>query len=488
MNAEPAPTVRRLVRDVLVYGSGDAILRASALLTLPVYSRVLDPTDYGVWSFLVTLTFLLNAMLSLGADAAYARYFFTGELEDRRVLTSSLLLVVAAANGVAVAALLPFSGALAEAAFGGDRYETATALAILSGPLVVLSALAGQALRNRFQPVLFAALNVATAALGIVFGLWLVVAHDLGVTGVVGGTLLATLVVLPVRLWTIRDLLAPTFSRAVARRALRFGLPLVPAAFAGWALSVSDRMILGWLSTFREVGLYAVAASIASLLSFLLSPLGQAWSPHAVRAYERDPEHAREFYGRVLTYILVGFGLLGVVVTAYAPELLALLTPPEFHDARAAVAPLVLGAVAYATIQVTSAPITLKERTIWITIVSAGAAALNVLLNVALIPAYGMIAAAWSTAAASVALTLGYVAVSRKMWRVRYEHRRVLAASAAVVGFTVVASYLPDLAYELDLVLKAFYCAAFVGALFALGALDRRERAAALTALRLRSS
>ncbi len=63
-----------------------------------------------------------------------------------------------------------------------------------------------------------------------------------------------------------------------------FGLPLVPAAIAGWVFTVSDRIVLGKLATFRELGLYAAASSIASVLSFLLGPLGQAWSPHAVQA------------------------------------------------------------------------------------------------------------------------------------------------------------------------------------------------------------
>ena len=59
---------------------------------------------------------------------------------------------------------------------------------------------------------------------------------------------------------------------------LAFGLPLVPAAFTGWVIAVSDRIVLGKLSSFEEVGLYAVAGSVASVITFLLPPLGQAAS------------------------------------------------------------------------------------------------------------------------------------------------------------------------------------------------------------------
>jgi O-antigen/teichoic acid export membrane protein len=475
-------TIRRLARDVLIYGSGDVVLRAAALLTLPIYSRLLEPAEFGIWSFLITLTFLLNVVLVFGGDAALARYFFaTDEHAERRLLTSTLIAFVAAASALAVLLLLPFSDAVSRWAFGSDENADLIALALVTAPVTAVSSLLGQVLRNEFRPAAFALQNIATAVIGVALSLYLVMARDLGVKGVLLGTLAGALAVLPIRVWSARAYLAPVFSSLVLRRLLAFGLPLVPAAFAGWVFTVSDRIVLAKLASYRELGLYAVAASIASVLSFLIGPLGLAWSPHAVQAYERDEEAAASLYGRVLTYILLGFGSLAVAVTVFAPELLALLTPPEFADASKAIGPLALAAVAFATVQITSAGISLRHRTAYIAGLTAAAAVVNIALNLAFVPVWGMLASAWATAATSVALTVAYAHVAGRLWRVRYETRRTALLVAWIVAFTLGAQVLPELDLAVAVPLKLAYCLAFVAALFASGALDTRETRALWT-------
>lgn len=477
-------SIRRLARDIAIYGSADFVLRASAFLTLPIYTRVFDPGEYGLWSFVVTFTFLLNTVLVLGGDAAYARFFFAAR--DRReleVLTSTLVFFLALVGCATVAVILPFSGLVADWSFGTREHRDLIVLALLAGPVVVVNTILGQALRNQFRPVLFAALNIATAVLGVGLSLYLIVGRDFGVEGVLVGALVAALLVLPARVWAVRSLLRPVFSGAVLRRLLVFGLPLVPAAAAGWVISVSDRIVLGKLADLREVGLYAVAASVASVLTFLNAPLGEAWTPHAVQAYERDQETARDFYGRVLTYIVLGFGFLAVAVTAFGRELLSLLTQPEYTAARTAIAPLALAAVAFATIQVTSAGISLRRKTGYIAAVTAVGAAVNLILNLLLVPVWGMRASAWATAVTAVLLTVAYGLISHRLWRIRYETRRVAVIAAATVAFTVGAQALPELPLPGAIALQAGYCLAYLAVLLTLGAVDRRETRAAASVL-----
>jgi O-antigen/teichoic acid export membrane protein len=478
-------SIGRVFRDTLVYGSGDALLRATAFLTLPIYTRLFAPGEYGLWSYVVTLTFLLYSALLLGGDSAYTRFFFaTQDARERQVLTSTVLLLVGVVSTVAALVLAAFSAPLSSWMFGTDDRALLLALAVLAAPFVVANTIAGTALRNQFRPALFAVLNGVTALLGVAISLYFIVVRDAGVEGAVGGVLAAAAVMLPVRLWTIRGLLVRDVSSPVLRKVLRFGLPLVPAAIAGWVFSLSDRIVLGQLSSLHELGLYAVAASITGILTFLYAPFGAAWGPRAIQTYERDQAEASVFFGQVLTYILLVFGFLAVAVAAFADDFVRLLTPGDFSAASSAVPPLALGAVAYATIQVTALGLTLRHRTVYIALVSTAAAVLNLGLNLAFVPAYGQQASAWATAVTSLALTVAYLVLSRRLFRVRYESRRGLAIAAATVAFALAATLLPSDPLALSLVVKGLYCAAFVGVLFVLGAVDRRETVAVRGALR----
>ena len=67
-------TLRGLVRDTFVYGSGDVLLRAAAIFTIPIYTRVFSPEDYGIWAFVTTAVWLPpKPRINLGrlAEALY---------------------------------------------------------------------------------------------------------------------------------------------------------------------------------------------------------------------------------------------------------------------------------------------------------------------------------------------------------------------------------------------------------------------------------
>src|SRR5215203_6109499 len=118
-----ASGVRQLARDMLVYGSGDLALRLSALVTIPIYTRLFDATEYGVWSFVASAVWLLNAVLILGCDTAYTRQFFEAKsLAVRQTLTSTVLVFVGCWAAVVCLLLLPFSDSFSSSAFDTDRY------------------------------------------------------------------------------------------------------------------------------------------------------------------------------------------------------------------------------------------------------------------------------------------------------------------------------------------------------------------------------
>jgi O-antigen/teichoic acid export membrane protein len=468
-------TIRGVGRDLLIYGSGDVIVRASALLTLPIYTRILTPAEYGVWAFVLSgVAFVLPFML-LGGDSAYSRYFFEAEtLEDRRLLTSTWLIFLTGWSVGVTLLVLPAAGDIAEWSIG--RHDARLfAIGLLVVPATVVTIMLGQALRNEFRAVIYSLLSVFTVAISISFGLVAATVLGWGVTGVVAGTLLGLALVLPFRVWSARHLLRPVFSTDLLRDLLSFGVPLVPISVAWWVFSMSDRIILGRLTTLHELGLYSVAITLSALLGLLIGSLGQAWTPHAVLMYERRPEEAPALYGRMLTYILGGFGALAVFVSVYAHELLRLLTTPEYENAAVAIPPLSLGLVALASTQITGLSISLRKRTRYLALYAWIAAVINVGLNFALVPHFGMTGSAWATTISYGFLTLAYAHRSQKLWPIHYETYRSIVIVALTLAFALPGPYLPHGRFAIDVVLKAAYLVAYLAMLVALRAFDRRE-------------
>jgi O-antigen/teichoic acid export membrane protein len=468
--------VKNVVRDVVVYGAGDVLLRGATLITLPLYTRYLRPSDYGAMSLVLALSTFATAFLIMGLDVAFARYYFEAKtFEQKRALTSTVLMFVSGWGVLVTLLLLPFTGAFSRWAFGTDTHSTLFAFALIGAPLVLVNQLLGQILRNEFKALLFSALAAASSTLTVGASLFFVVVLGLGVKGIFLGTIVGAASVLPIRLVLARGYFARQFDLRILWRLILFGLPLVPTAIAWWVFDLSDRLVLGKFSSLSELGLYTVAVSVANALALFTSALGQAWSPHAFRVYTETPELAAAFYGRTLTYLLVSFGVLCVGVTAFSRPALDVLTTQRFHPAAQAVGPLALGFVAWATIQVTGSGISLLKKTTYYAIYSWVAAALNVGLNILLVPRFGMIAAAWTTFGAYLTLTIAYLITGQRLWPIEYEGRRAVSASLVIFGFTIAFIHVPDPGVAIGFALAVVWTGGFGLTLLALRVIKLRD-------------
>ena len=71
------------------------------------------------------------------------------------------------------------------------------------------------------------------------------------------------------------------------RKLLRFSLPLLTAGIALLFMSQTDRLMLGWLSTSTDVGIYNAASVIALQITLVVSALAFSFSPIIADLYNR---------------------------------------------------------------------------------------------------------------------------------------------------------------------------------------------------------
>ena len=478
------PTIHHLIRDIAVYGTGDLILKAAAFFTMPIYTRIFSPNEYGIWSLVSTIIGLVSIILSLGGDTTYARFFFDAKTNSEKQLVTSTWFGFLCLWSLGIVGLcLLMSRYFSQWTFGTGQYATLFLLGLLAAPVSLMNNMCSQVLRNQFRPKVFSALNIISTILSIGLSLYGAVVLDFGLIGVLGGALAAACIVLPFRLWTIRSLLGLSFSLSLLKKLLMFALPLVPMALAYWVFGMSDRVVLGKLSTLDQVGLYGVAFTLAGMLSLINAAVGQAWAPIALKMYEDERDRAPIFFGRVMTQILIGFGLLCVLVTTFAKELLVVLSTPAYYPAALAVGPLALAMMASASTHVTALSISLTMRTKYFAFYSWLAALLNLGLNILFVPRWGMVAASWTTAASYLFLTVSYSITSQRLWAVKYETSRIFRVAALTLLFTVGVAFFPEMPLWFGVIFKSGYCFCFTGLLFALRVVDRREWAVLLTSI-----
>ncbi len=465
----------RFLRDVALYGFGDFFVRALAFIAVPVYTHLFSPNQYGALSFVTTVAGLLAAALILGGDSAYARFYFeTTDDHERGVLTVTWLGFLACWSVLACLLLLPTAGLVSRASLGTSSHAWLFALALFAAPVAMSNRMLAQVFRNQFRPTPFVSFNVASATVGVGLGIVFAWSAHMGLAGIFLGGLIGELAFLGPRLWLLRPVLRhrPDWSRV--RPMLAYGAPFVPVSLSYWAFLTADRLILGKISGLDALGLYSLANTVTAILMLVTGAVGQAWTPYALQLYETRPADAGRTFGRFLTYLLAAMGVLCVVFSTFAPEVVRLVAPAKYANAARSVPPLAIALVAYATTQVTALGISLAKRTLFLTRYSFYAAACNIALCFALIPAFGQYGAAWASTAAYTLLTVFYLYRSQKLHPIVIEVKRDVVLIATTVGFSLLAPLLPSNSLP-SIGVKALYLLGFTALPFALGVLRLGE-------------
>ena len=464
----------RLGKQSAIYGLGGLVSRILAVLLLPLYTRYLSRADYGEIETLIALVIVLTIILRFGISSAFFRFYFDADDHDGRrlVLRTSFWFTISMAT-VGLVLVVALAAPISEWLFG----DASSANLVRASAVALWAQMNYEQMTSLFRveerPVAFVLASLTNVGLTIGATVLLVVVLDKGPLGVIVGNFTGTLVVYLVLLGYRREQLGLQLDRDLLRRMNRFGMPLVPSALLLWTTNFSDRFFLVKLADTSEVGLYSVGVRVASAMVLLLTAFRTAWPAFAYSI--KSDDEAKRTYAWVLTYLIVLSTWVATALTLLSPWLVEWLTAPKFESASRVVGPLAFAAVSFAGFIVLSIGIGRARRTQFNWVITGLAAAVNVSLNLTLIPPYGMMGAAIATVAAYTVMFAGMAWWAQRVFPCPYQWRRVVTAAAAGIVLAC-AGKLVGAGLPLCIVLVLLYPVALLPAGFYLPAERKRLR------------
>lgn len=384
-----------LVRHLVSYSLARGLPGLLNFAALAVYTRLLTPDAFGQYALVLVGIGFANVAVFQWHRLVLERFLAAQVTDPQRFLGGMLaqfLVLALAVTGI---------GALLALWWPDPQWQRLIALAV---PLLLAQAwfeLNLALARARLEPGRYGRLlgSKAVIALGVGALLaWAGLGAAAPLVGLLAGHVIA-FVVFGLCLW--RGIAPRIPEAAVFREHLRYGLPLTVTFALAWVVSGSDRFMLAYFLDEQSVGVYAAGYDLAfQSLTLFLTIINTAAYPLAVTALERDGEaSAREQLRQNGEWILTAAlsGAAGLVVLA--PALVAVLIGEAFRDGALAVLPWVAAAAALAGIKAYHFDIAyhLGRASQYLVATGAVAAVANVVLNLWLIPAHGILGAAWAT-------------------------------------------------------------------------------------------
>lgn len=435
----------RALRNAGVYAFATALRGAISFLLLPIYTRVLSPSEYGRLAIILTITTAASIIFSFGLDFAVFRNFFqlaSNPAAQRRLVGSLWTFLVL---GSMVAALVVSAAVAPWLASSSIVHPWELTIALVGAALFVAATTVPLSLLRAQQRMRdYVVLSLIYTAATVVLTLTFVAGFDAGVTGWLLAVAIANAAGFAAAVRIIPWRAPKPFDRRLVRDGLALGLPLIPHFLGHWALLLADRAILGTIVSTAAVGVYTLAATLALPALILVQALAQAFMPSYAAAAANEADRAR--LTGIVSVQAISVLAICLAVALLGPNLVALVAPPEYHGAAPLIPWIALG---YAFLGLYSTPMNGLSlgmgRTQFVWVATAIAACANIAMIYTLVPIHGIEGAAIASAFGYFVLLVAIGWHSRSPLNpVTYEWRRLLRAAvllAAVYAAAVLTTH-----------------------------------------------
>lgn len=392
--------------------------------------------DFGILSLLLTLSAFLIYLLTIGSFQYLFRAASQDESHHRFAFWSSIL-VTAALSSILTISTYIWGGSIASL-FNLDTHVYELQLTIVGTSLTSIMIVClyyhyGLG-RNNFQnflQFLRGSLWVAVAILASVF-IDLSLLHILVIFNVSIAVVL--LLAFPWSEWKV--LVPPVINKESFLQLIRYCLPLLPYFAGAWGIPLIVRSQLNVILGAREVAIFTVAYTLMEIVFMFISTIVSTISPYFFA--QTDADRPGLFYNIMLKYSIVCIVLIVPFILLLRYDIILLVASRKYLMSGDYVPILLFFPLLRILIIVFEQYCLKSAQTVYLGIVYTAGIVLSIVLSFALIPAYSILGAIYTSIAAYLAILLLLYIKQHKL--IDFEYLNVVALTkltAVLCGLSI---------------------------------------------------
>ncbi len=404
------------------------------LLTEPIITRLVDPSDNGKYGIFNMYSSLAVMVLCIGLDQALVRYYYEKDTDDyKRSLLSKCIvipvLLCLAVSGIVMA--LSISGLVK---FKFDPLIMGILCIFTLFQLIYRFSLL--LVRLEYKSKLYSLLNIIHKLmyLAAVFPLIFLFKHN-HVMALVISTTIASFVCLFTSITANRRLWKPHTDKSACetprKELMRFGYPYILSMGLATLFSAIDKISLDIYRTDHEIGVYTSAITLINVFAIIQTTFNTLWQPMSVEHYTKDPED-KSFYQQGNQLITIVMFFIGLSLILFK-DLFVYILGAKYREAATILPFLCFNPIMYTISETTVSGLVFKKKSMMQIVVSAGACATNIIGNMILVPRLGGKGAAISTGISYIVFFTLRTVLSNRYFYVDFKLGRFYTLTFAVV-------------------------------------------------------
>ena len=445
-------TKKKFAFDVSWVFASSIIVLLLHFFQKPIMARYLGPDGLGLFSMAIMSVGIIELIALFGIDGALTKYVAEHKEHEGKVssLVSSAFFTILIIGVMTSVALFVCSNTFAST-FNMPSLSLLLKIYALVFPFsftyaIIISYFTGL---REMRYYAFIRILQASLALTLILALLMI---GLGVEGAMLGTVFAIIGTVVVAMLIMKKFVHFTVSdyRKNTKMLASFGSRLVGANMIGQIYYYVDTLMIGYFLTSTEVGYYAVAISLSRFFWLVPRAMATVAYPAISEYWAKDNHQAiNKLVDKATKYSACLLIFAGMSVIFFAKDIITFLFTPEFLPAVLPLTILIIGTVTFGILRSVGGIFASVGKVNLVLKISAIGAVGDIMLNIALIPTYGIIGAATATTAAyviNVIITIYFLrkALSIKLDTSWYTKMAMLIGTSGILfyGFSFLNHYL----------------------------------------------
>ena len=459
---DKTPAMNQWTKHFLVYSSGVIFMNAVPFFLIPVYTRAVSPTEFGILELLNRSQDLFLLLITLGIGSALATLYQSQETRERKnLLYSTALGFLGSFALVAIGILITESERISQLLFATRDYSVILAIVLCSTFFEIVFQIAVLYLQSEVRSVFYVSIFVCRASLALVLNIVFAFVFHAGLKGIVYAGLIHSLLACSVALSYTLGQIGVGFDKELMKTIFRFGVPLVPGSLAMFVLNNGDRYFLNIYSTKTEVAVYSVGYKLAAATTTLiLVPFLKLWSVKMVTISQQ--QDGPKTIGKIATYLTATCLAATLVVSLFGTIIIRVASTQNYARAAGIIPIVGVSYVLFAWTVIMDSSFYITHKTSFKPIPLLVSCAVVLPAYAFLIPRYQMWGAAWATLLGFSTFAMVTHFVAQKLYRVPYEYSRLAKMSGVGTATYLLADALFSPCWQLNLVLRCILVLGFL--------------------------
>jgi len=448
--------LKRLAKDSIIYGGADFCSKSVALFTFPLVASALSREIYGFLELCLTTGALLGMIIHCGVNNAVQRFYWDEDTteKERPSLVSSSFCIQLIIGSFALLGGFVASPYLVRFFDVQSLQADISWVAIFSIFIITtLNVWHGYMLdvtRLHLKPWRFLSISLSTKVTVALLACYVLVYLEYGLSAFLLTQAVVLLFFFPISCLLVKKDLTIGFSRKWFTSSFKFGYPFIYAGLAFWLFGSMDRWMLTAYTSLDEVGIYSVAFKFSSIILFISTAFGMAWSPISIKIKTDYPQEYKRIYADLLVVLLFFMLFCASILSLFSGETVQALISDEYSKSSYPLMFLCFGVAIHTTGQITAVGISIEKKTHLFGRIAWASVFINFILNWLLIPKYGSTGAALSTLVCHVFVTVSYLYFTQKLHYVPFQYAKLLTLTILAVVIIIISFvfHSPDFLFE----------------------------------------